>query len=484
LYASNDFDAWTNINHPSWILLDDEINVSVYIAYTAKSFTLNNNSAYQFYVFIINKIFSTSAQSMCQIAEIELYGYPPPAILNNLIKFPRFPATANTYTYSSGTTVVVNGSTRWYNADPATMDTHNYYTAFNYSITDTGWGSADNSYNTSTGSAINTYRTGYAGEYIQIDLGESMVLKAYKIHPISDFAGGVLRAPKDFRMYASNDPNSWTNINHSSWTLIDEEINTTSYTLYTPKSFIVNNNSMYRYYVLIINKTFSSNTNGMCQIAEIELYVLIFFSYINKLGSAPNVGDLYLSDFRITTDIITSNIEDIVYNSKPEYSTLVDQDYVKDSIKNVSALYYQNAERLETTTIGVALKGTVGVTGSVLSYYSDMRLKQIVSKIEDPIEKIMQISAFKYTPNDIVLKNMYHTNVSNLIHIGISAQDVQKVLPEIVSLAPFDREVLESGEIISKSGENYITVSYQNMVPLLIECIKELNKEIDTLLES
>jgi hypothetical protein len=481
LYASNHNDAWTNINHPSWTLLDDEVNVSAYVTYTTKTFTINNISPYQYYVLIVNKIFTGYSESMCQIAEIEFHGFQP-SFLNNLIKFPRFPATANTYTYSNSTTIVINGSTRWYNADAATMDTHNYYRSFDYSMIDAGWGSAENTYNTTTGVAINTYRSGYAGEYIQIDLGESMAVKAYKMHPRSDIVGGVSRAPKDFRLYASNDPNAWTNINHSSWTLIDEEINTSSYTLYTPKSFTVNNNVMYRYYVFIINQIFPNNPNGLCQISEIELYGLIFFSYINKLGSAANVGDLYLSDFRISTSTMTSNIEDSIYFGKPEYTILVDQEYVKDSIKNVSALYYQNAERIEATATGVAVRGSVGVTGSVLSSYSDMRLKQIVSKIEDPIEKIMQISAFKYTPNDLALTYTAQNNSSNIVNIGISAQDVQTVLPEIVSLAPFDRHTLESGEIISKSGQNYLTVSYQNMVPLLIECIKELNQEIDALL--
>ena len=67
------------------------------------------------------------------------------------------------------------------------------------------------------------------------------------------------------------------------------------------------------------------------------------------------------------------------------------------------------------------------------------------------------------------------------LQVGVSAQEVQSVLPEVVVLAPIDRLVLESGEIISKSGENYLTVKYEKIVPLIIEAIKELKAELDEL---
>jgi len=38
-----------------------------------------------------------------------------------------------------------------------------------------------------------------------------------------------------------------------------------------------------------------------------------------------------------------------------------------------------------------------------------------------------------------------------------------------------------SGEITSKSGENYLTVDYSRLIPLIVEAIKELRAEVKEL---
>ena len=51
--------------------------------------------------------------------------------------------------------------------------------------------------------------------------------------------------------------------------------------------------------------------------------------------------------------------------------------------------------------------------------------------------------------------------------VGVSAQQVQAVQPEVVAPAPID--------------DKYLTVRYERLVPLLIEAIKELDAKVKAL---
>ena len=59
----------------------------------------------------------------------------------------------------------------------------------------------------------------------------------------------------------------------------------------------------------------------------------------------------------------------------------------------------------------------------------------------------------------------------------MSAQSVKAVMPEVVCRAPVDMG--DDGG--SLTGEDYMTVKYERLVPLLLESIKELRKEIEEL---
>ena len=118
-------------------------------------------------------------------------------------------------------------------------------------------------------------------------------------------------------------------------------------------------------------------------------------------------------------------------------------------------------------------------TGNVTAYYSDMRLKTRTGGIDNALEKVNSLSGFKYVENDLA-KELGYSNDKQ--QVGLSAQQIQAVLPEAVSLAPIDYATDEhTGEVISKSGQNYLTVDYAKLVPLLVEAIKELTQEVESL---
>jgi hypothetical protein len=111
---------------------------------------------------------------------------------------------------------------------------------------------------------------------------------------------------------------------------------------------------------------------------------------------------------------------------------------------------------------------------NVVAYYSDIRLKDIQGPIENPIEKVKTIETFYYTHGDRARELGYE---GSEIQVGVSAQSVQAVAPELIHRAPVD----DDGEGGSVTGESYITVDYPRLVPLLIESIKQLSAEIEEL---
>lgn len=116
--------------------------------------------------------------------------------------------------------------------------------------------------------------------------------------------------------------------------------------------------------------------------------------------------------------------------------------------------------------------------GNITAYYSDDRLKTKTGTIPDALAKVASLEGFTYVENETARSVGY---ANDRQQVGVSAQAVQAVLPEAVHLAPFDYDVAEDGTITSKSGENYLTVDYSRIVPLLIEAIKELNNKVENL---
>jgi len=123
------------------------------------------------------------------------------------------------------------------------------------------------------------------------------------------------------------------------------------------------------------------------------------------------------------------------------------------------ALYYNNTLRLQTTNYGVDIDGALTVSGDITAFYSsDERLKDNVTPIENPLDKIISISGNTFDWN----KNSDKEGSE----VGVIAQEVESLgLPGIVTTR----------------DNGYKAVRYEKLVPLLIEAIKELSSKVDSL---
>ena len=143
-----------------------------------------------------------------------------------------------------------------------------------------------------------------------------------------------------------------------------------------------------------------------------------------------------------------------------------------------TGLWATSTQWLETYNNGnLRVNGELRATGNITAYYSDQRLKENIKLIEGALDKVLALRGVTFNANQKALEVGY-TDTSE--QVGVIAQEVQKVLPQAVKFAPFDQEVSEDGTTFtSKSGENYLTVQYERLAPLLIEAIKELNAKIE-----
>ena len=114
--------------------------------------------------------------------------------------------------------------------------------------------------------------------------------------------------------------------------------------------------------------------------------------------------------------------------------------------------------------------GTLHVDGDVIAYsttISDQSFKDDVVTIDNAIDKVKKLRGVEYTWNSGSRKGKRD--------LGLIAQEVEEVLPEIVH--EHEMPLMEDAE----AGKTYKTVDYEKMVGVLIEAMKEQQSQIDSL---
>ena len=188
---------------------------------------------------------------------------------------------------------------------------------------------------------------------------------------------------------------------------------------------------------------------------------------VNLDGNRFKVGTGLTSwnnlEYTAVFDIVVQSSSDrLVY---PTFASAVGKTYI--GINTTGIVYTPPTGNLGIGTTNptsrLTVSGNVFVSGIITATdfdsASDIRLKENIQKIDNPIDKIIRIEGVTFD---------WKSN--NKSSMGVIAQNIEKVLPELVN-----------------GGESK-TVNYNGIIGLLIECVKtqqeqigELNRRLDEL---
>ncbi|WP_339815464.1 tail fiber domain-containing protein, partial [uncultured Imperialibacter sp.] len=119
----------------------------------------------------------------------------------------------------------------------------------------------------------------------------------------------------------------------------------------------------------------------------------------------------------------------------------------------VTALADATSRTYDETAAGTSLTiSSTGVFGN-----SDIRLKENIKPLDSPLDKILASEGLSYN---------YKADADTEIHFGVIAQEIEKLFPHMVK----------------EDSRGYKSVNYTELIPVLIEAIKEQQKLIEKLM--
>ena len=110
--------------------------------------------------------------------------------------------------------------------------------------------------------------------------------------------------------------------------------------------------------------------------------------------------------------------------------------------------------------------GKLMAENDVIAFASDKRLKENIVEISNPLDKIQQVRGVYFDWNQKSKEEGFKA-AREKNEIGMIAQEVEQIIPQAIEPAPFNKE--------------YKTIKYDRLIPLLVECIKDQQKQINEL---
>ena len=232
----------------------------------------------------------------------------------------------------------------------------------------------------------------------------------------------------------------------------------------------------------------SSNTFGVISLANTAtLKANITGGMITALANTIGISDGGTNNSTYTTGaLVQYNGSGIVslantgtagtYGNTTYYPVITTDVYgrVTSVTNTIVGLVTTASYQIGSLGVGTAASGTLGeirAANNITAYYSsDSRLKENVVNIPDALAKVKSLNGVEFDWTDKYLEE--HGGEDGYFlrkhDVGIIAQELEKVLPDIVADRP----------------DGYKAVKYDRIVALLIEAIKELSEEVERLKES
>lgn len=193
--------------------------------------------------------------------------------------------------------------------------------------------------------------------------------------------------------------------------------------------------------------------------------------YINGTGQTPTTADLLFtngagismsgtgSTITVAAATATTGIAGIVSTGAQSFA----------GAKTFTGAVIMNSTlQVDSTaaTGALSVTGAITATGNITAYSSDARLKSNVQEITDAVAKIESIGGYTFDWNPAQCEAVGFVPEAEHEH-GVIAQEIQAIMPDVVVPAAFNQD--------------YLTVRYERIVPLLIQAVKELSARVKEL---
>lgn len=189
--------------------------------------------------------------------------------------------------------------------------------------------------------------------------------------------------------------------------------------------------------------------------------------YVDNISiSASNINNNAITSTKILDGTIADvdiNVSAAIDGSKinPDFGSqnIQTSGTLNSGAATVASLTVSDLAGSNDTYIGVSTINSFTINPSGVFSSSDARLKENIQEIPKALDKIVQVEGKQY---------QFINDKKQLLHFGVIAQDLKKLFPTLVQ----------------ENQHGYLSVNYTELIPVLVEAIKEQQLTINKLIQS